>query len=115
MGEEENKKLEERCKELAKKLGGLTLISQGSMMRQPPSAWRWTRKVSGKTVSRGLSAKQAALMKQAIANQRKMDGIIDELRALSQELVFALPGKAAGRKIPNLPKLAPFEAGPLTA
>jgi len=104
MGEEETKKIEERCKELAKKLGGLTLISQGSVMRQPPSAWRWTRKVSGKTVSRGLSAEQAALMKQAIANQRKMDGIIDELRALSQELVFALPGnsrKSDGEKNPK--------------
>ena len=106
MGEEETKMLEARCRELAKKLAGLTLISQGSVMRQPPSAWRWTRKVSGKTVSRGLSTEQAALMKRAIANQRKMDEIIDELRVISQKLVFALPGNSRKRGRVKNPKSA---------
>ena len=106
MGEEEIKKLEERCKELAKKLGGLTLISQGSVMPQPPAAWRWTRKVSGKTVSRGLSAEQADLMKQAISNQRKMDAIIDEMRALTQKVIFALPRKSQKRPPAKHPKPA---------
>jgi hypothetical protein len=63
MSEDEIKKLNQRCQELAKELGSFTLLSQGSVMAQPPSAWRWTRKVSGKTVSRGLSAEQAVLMK----------------------------------------------------
>jgi hypothetical protein len=30
-------------------------------------------------------------MKQAISNQRKMDAIIDEMRALTQKVIFALP------------------------
>ena len=62
MEEDEITELKNRCKKLAKELGRFTLLSQGSVMAQPPSAWRWTRKVSGKTVSRGLSAEQAELI-----------------------------------------------------
>jgi hypothetical protein len=36
-------------------------------------------------------------MKQAISNQRKMDAIIDEMRALTQKLIFALPRKSQKR------------------
>ena len=105
MSEDEIKKLNQRCQELAKELGSFTLLSQGSVMAQPPSAWRWTRKVSGKTVSRGLSAEQAVLMKQAITNQRKMDVIIDEMRNLSQKIILALPRKSMIRTTANRPKL----------
>jgi hypothetical protein len=105
MSEDEIKKLNQRCQELAKELGSFTLLSQGSVMAQPPSAWRWTRKVSGKTVSRGLSAEQAVLMKQAITNQRKMDAIIDEMRNLSQKIILALPRKSIIRTTTNRPKL----------
>ena len=105
MSEDEIKKLTQRCQELAKELGSFTLLSQGSVMAQPPSAWRWTRKVSGKTVSRGLSAEQAVLMKQAITNQRKMDAIIDEMRNLSQKIILALPRKSMIRTTANRPKL----------
>jgi hypothetical protein len=104
MEEDEISELKSRCKKLAKELGRLTLLSQGSVMAQPPSAWRWTRKVSGKTVSRGLSAEQAELMKEAIANQRKLDGIIDELRAASQKLIFALPRKSPKTQCGKHPK-----------
>ena len=106
MSEAEIKKLNDRCQELANELKSLTLISQGSVMPQPPAAWRWTRKVSGKTVSRGLSAEQADLMKQAISNQRKMDAIIDEMRALTQKLIFALPRKSQKRPRAKHPKPA---------
>jgi hypothetical protein len=106
MSEDEIKKLNQRCQELAKELGSFTLLSQGSVMAQPPSAWRWTRKVSGKTVSRGLSAEQAVLMKQAITNQRKMDAIIDEMRNLSQKIILALPRKSMIRTTANRPKLS---------
>jgi len=105
MSEDEIKKLNQRCQELAKELGSFTLLSQGSVMAQPPSAWRWTRKVSGKTVSRGLSTEQAVLMKQAITNQRKMDAIIDEMRNLSQKIILALPRKSINRTTTNRPKL----------
>ena len=104
MSDEEIKKLKSRCQELAKELGSFTLLSQGSVMPQSPTAWRWTRKVLGKTVSRGLSAEQAALMKQAISNQRKMDAIIDEMRALTQKLIFALPQKSQSCTTEKHPK-----------
>jgi len=104
MSDEEIKKLKSRCQDLAKELGSFTLLSQGSVMPQPPTAWRWTRKVLGKTVSRGLSAEQAVLMKQAISNQRKMDAIIDEMRALTQKLIFALPRKSQSCTTEKQPK-----------
>ena len=104
MSEDEMKKFNKRCQELAKELGRFTLLSQGSVMSQPPSAWRWTRKVSGKTVSRGLSSEQAALMKEAISNQRKLDAIIDEMRAVSQKIIFAMPRKPQSSTPPKRPK-----------
>jgi hypothetical protein len=104
MEEDEITELKNRCKKLAKELGRFTLLSQGSVMAQPPSAWRWTRKVSGKTVSRGLSAEQAELMKEAINNQRKLDEIIDELREASQKLIFAVPRKSLSSKPAKRPK-----------
>ncbi len=43
-------------------------------------------------------------MKQATANQRKMDATIDEMRALTQELIFALPRKSQSRTPAKHPK-----------
>lgn len=106
MEEDEITELKNRCEKLAKELGRFTLLSQGSVMAQPPSAWRWTRKVSGKTVSRGLSAEQAELMKEAINNQRKLDEIIDELREASQKLIFAMPRKSPNTRRTKNPKHA---------
>jgi hypothetical protein len=106
MEEYEITELKNRCKKLAKELGRFTLLSQGSVMAQPPSAWRWTRKVAGKTVSRGLSAEQAELMKGAINNQRKLDEIIDELRSASQKLIFAMPRKSPTTRRPKNPNHA---------
>ncbi len=60
-------------------------------MPQPPSAWRWTRKVRGKTVSLGLSPEKAQKMKQAIANHRALDKIIDEMREITQKLILETP------------------------
>lgn len=85
---QEQRKLEERYKKLIADFCGIGLVSQGSVMHTPPGAWRWTRKVTGKTVSLGLSAEQATQMKEAIANQRAMDVIIDEMRSISQKLIL---------------------------
>lgn len=60
-------------------------------MPQPPSAWTWTRKVSGKTVTRGLSANQAQKMKQAIANYREFEAIVHEMREITQNLILHSP------------------------
>lgn len=83
--------LETRYKILVLELGGLGGLSQGSVVRQPPNAWCWTRKVGGKTVTRGLSPQKAEKMKQAIANQKAANKLIDEMRAITQKLILESP------------------------
>lgn len=60
-------------------------------MPQPPSAWRWTRKVYAKTVTRGLTHEKAQKMKEAIANHRALDKIIDEMREITQKIILESP------------------------
>jgi hypothetical protein len=43
-------------------------------------------------------------MKQAITNQRRMDAIIDEMRSLSQKIIFTLPRKPQSRTAAKRPK-----------
>ena len=88
---QEIQRLKRRLRSLATQLGRFDFLSQGSVMAQPPNAWRWTRKVHAKTVSAGLSPAQATLMKKAIANQRALDQIVDEMRQITQTLILAAP------------------------
>lgn len=89
----QTQQLTQRYQALVERLARTALISQGSVMPAPPGAWRWTRKVKAKTVSVALSAAQAALMKEAIANQRALDEVIDEMREITQKLILhAIPG-----------------------
>jgi hypothetical protein len=97
-------RLQERYAHLKTQLLGLGWIAQGSVMPQPPRAWRLTRKVHAKTVSVALSEQQAALYKQAIANQRKLDKILRQMRELSKEVLLkSVPGVKKRRR-PNHPK-----------
>jgi alkanesulfonate monooxygenase SsuD/methylene tetrahydromethanopterin reductase-like flavin-dependent oxidoreductase (luciferase family) len=47
--------------------------------------WQWTAKVDGKTVNRRLSAREAELYQQWIGNDRKLRGLIDELREVAEK------------------------------
>lgn len=87
----EIREMEARYRALATRIGSFEALSQGSVMPQPPRAWRWTRKVGGKTVSLGLTPGKAEKMKQAIANQRALDKIIDEMREITQKLILQTP------------------------
>jgi len=100
----EIRRLQTRYSLLAAKLSSFESFSQGSVMPNPPGAWRWTRKVRGKTVSLGLSPAKAQKMKQAIANHRALDAIIDELREISQKLILHSPETTVFSKPPNGPK-----------
>jgi len=100
------RQLHTRYRSLAKQLAGFESISQGSIMAQPPGAWRWTRKVAGKTVTRGLSNQKAQKMRQAIANQRDMDKIIDEMREITQTLILESPDLPQVSVRKNPPKRA---------
>jgi hypothetical protein len=92
----------ERCKE---EIRGLDWLSEGSVSQNHPGTWRWTRKVKAKTVTVALSRAQAEAFARAIANHRRMETLIQEMRALSQEYLLegiAGPPRRGPRKIvPN--------------
>jgi hypothetical protein len=80
----------ERCQEEIRKLDWL---SEGSVSENHPGTWRWTRKVKAQTVTVALSSAQAEAFAAAIANHRRMEKLIQEMRALSQTyLLQAIPG-----------------------
>jgi hypothetical protein len=85
--------LQERYQRLKQQLLDLGWIAHGSVMPQPPRAWRLTRKVKAKTISLALSSQQASLYKEAIANQRQLENILRKMRELSEQ---ALQGSAPG-------------------
>lgn len=60
------RRIEQRYEQLKNELLELGWISQGSLMRQLPNAWRWTYKVKTKTVTVALSKEQAELYQKAI-------------------------------------------------
>jgi hypothetical protein len=99
------RQLEARYCALASQIGSFEALSQGSVMPQPPRAWRWTRKVGGKTVSLGLTPGKADKMKQAIANHRALDKIIDEMREITQKLILETPEIATIPNPRNRPKV----------
>ena|SRR5437763_1300223 len=82
----EVRQIQRRYKQLKKGLLGLGWICQGSLMHTPPHAWRWTRKVNAKTVTLALSEPQAELYRQAIANHRRLEQLLREMRELSQRV-----------------------------
>ena len=110
-------RLQHRYQSLTKQLGDLSWISQGSVMNDRASAWRWTRKLNAKTVTVALSPAQAALYQKAIAEHRKLEAILREMRQLSQRVL--LPPKRARAEanpppIPSYRKLAQRHSGQAT-
>ena len=49
--------------------------------------WHWTAKVQGKTVNRRLSADEADLYQQWIANDRQLRHLVDELHRVAQQII----------------------------
>jgi hypothetical protein len=92
----------ERCK---KEIGRLDWLSEGSVSENHPGTWRWTRKVKAKTVTVALSAAQAGAFEKAIANHRRLEALIQEMRARSQQyLLEAIAGPPRRRPreiVPN--------------
>ena len=92
---------ERRYRELAAQLADIGLIAAGSITRRytrcasagcrcnadPPQRhgpyWQWTAKVGGKTVTRRLTERQAALYNEWIANDRKLRAIIANMRKVA--------------------------------
>jgi hypothetical protein len=52
--------------------------------------YEWSRKVKGKTVTVRVTLEQAQLLKEWIANARRLDEIIDEMQRVSERLTEPL-------------------------
>jgi hypothetical protein len=106
----------ERMAEIKQELCGLGLFRRGTLQKRygrcprlrcrcradPPKLhgpiYHWTRKVKGTTVSVYLTAEQAELMGEWIANARRLDELIEELQEVSFRITERqLPPKPARR------------------
>ena len=95
------KTLQQRYALLTTQLGKLGLVLQGTItkrtiMRDDPKNpgnqkaygpyYQWTRKQRGKTITVNLTASQAKTYQKANDNNRKMEKVIKEMRALSLQI-----------------------------
>jgi len=91
-------------RELAHQLAQLGLVSQGSVFERAPgqqgSRYVWTRKVKAKTVAVALSEEQYHWLKQAVANQRKLNRIMAKMQKLSRKILFEnVPGVVRRKRL----------------
>lgn len=95
--------LEARHAALARSLGEIGFIAQGSLRQRfthcnkpgcrcgavPPRLhgpyWQWTAKVAGRTVTRRLSDAEAARYTEWIANDRRLRRTVAQLRELAEQ------------------------------
>ena len=98
-------------RQLQRQLAQLGYISQGSVFERAPdqqgSRYVWTRKVRAKTVTVALSQEQYYWLKQAVANQRELERLVQQMQTLSRKILFEnVPGvvrrKRLGKKVLGL-------------
>lgn len=95
--------LEARYAALARSLGQIGFIAQGSLSQRfthcnkpgcrcggvPPRLhgpyWQWTAKVAGRTVTRRLSSAEAARYTEWIANDRRLRRTLEQMREVAKE------------------------------
>lgn len=98
-------RLARRYTTLQKQLALMGSVSQGSVAFQAPGSWRWTFKIKGKTACVALSEEQAAQMTQAIANHKRLEEIVREMREVTQTLILeTVPGVRRRKPISEIPK-----------
>jgi len=101
----EKEQLQQKYRELSKKLSKIGYICKGSVMSvyikcgKPYCRCKtdkntkhgpytvWTRKVKGKTVTKYLSEKQAELCREYIQNSKKLEKMIEEMRNLTVSIL----------------------------
>jgi len=97
--------------QLRERLAKIGWISQGYAQDRGPGAggpcYQWTRKVKAKTVSVALSKEQYEALVAAIENWRQVKDILQQMQALSRQLIFhTLPNpprrKRLGKKVLGL-------------
>ena len=92
-----------RYQQLRRELARIGPISQGSVQQRTVAAsgrsgYQWTRKVAQTTVSVALSAEQYTAMKEAVANERKLCKIVQEMERVSRWIIFASTPDTRRRK-----------------
>jgi hypothetical protein len=98
-------KLRARFARCQQELSTLDWLTEGSVGENHPGSWRWTRKVKAKTVTVALSAAQAEAFRQAIANHRRLEKLVQEMRALSQTfLLHSIAGPPRRTPVQTVPK-----------
>lgn len=88
---------------LRSRLGQTGWIALGSVLeRKAPGQggprYQWSRRVQGKTVTVALSAPQFAWLKAAIANQRKVWELLEQMNQLTLEHMWKTLPSTARRK-----------------
>src|SRR6516225_11580175 len=77
---------------LRTRLAKVGWISQGYVQDRGPGAggpcYQWTRKVKAKTVSVALSKEQYQALVAAIDNWRQVKDILQQMQALSRQVIF---------------------------
>jgi hypothetical protein len=68
---------------------------------QQASRYVWTRKVRAKTVTVALSEAQYHWLKQAVANQRELKRIVEEMQTLSRQILFENAPVNLGKRLVN--------------
>jgi hypothetical protein len=101
-GPRELSKLYERYEKLKKEVGHLGLVAQGTItlrqINKPDPVdrrrkktygpyFQWTMKIKGRTVTVNLARTQAREFKKAIANQRKLENMLHQMRAVSLQIL----------------------------
>jgi hypothetical protein len=85
--------LETRYATLRQELAGIGYLSHGSVYRRPTgqsgNRFTWSTKVKAKTVSLALSEAQADWLEKAIAEHRRVNEILEEMRRLSRQIMRA--------------------------
>jgi hypothetical protein len=94
---------------LRRQLSAVDWICQGSIMKrsyQRPAGkglktygpyYSWTRKVANKTVTVALSLAQYHVVQSAIAKHRRLERLLDRMRCLSEQAIFATTRGVAKR------------------
>ena len=84
--------LEAQYAQLRARLSKVGWISHGYAQDRGPGAggpcYQWTRKVKAKTVSVALSKEQYEALAAAIENWRQVKKILQEMQALSRQVIF---------------------------
>ena len=104
-------KIQTQYAQLRARLANVGWISQGYAQDRGPGAggpcYQWTRKVKAKTVSVALSKEQYQALVAAIDNWRQVKDILQQMQALSRQVIFeTLPNpprrKHLGKKVLGL-------------